>query len=305
MVNPSKPVRTPQILSMTGFASLRGAAAGQEWLWELRAVNGKGFDLKTRLPEGFEPLEPVLRARIGAEVARGNLSLSLKLGKGNPGESPRLNPRVLAEVLTALKEVEAAARAQGLTLAPSRASDILTLRGVQEAGPLALDLEVLRAPLLADLEALLADFDAMRAREGAALAAVLSSQVTRVAELTEAASLAAAARRPEMAAQLHALVAGLTGPGADAARLTQELALLAVKADVMEEVDRLRAHIAAARAHLAGPGPVGRKLEFLVQEFLREANTLCSKAGSAALTAIGLDLKHVIDQMREQIQNVE
>ncbi len=296
--------------SMTGFASLRGGAEGCGWLWEIRSVNGKGLDLRLRLPEGIEGLEPALRARLGAQVARGSVTVSLRLTRGAGAEALRVNPAGLSAALAALAQVEAAARGIGLEPAPVSAADILGLRGVLDPGSEAEapDSAALLAALLADLDPLLAAFEAMRAAEGAALGALIAGQIDRIAALTAQARIAAEARRGEVAAGMAAALARVAGgaeAGADPARVAQELALLAVKSDVTEELDRLAAHVAAARALLAAPGPVGRKFDFLVQEFLREANTLCSKAGNPALTGIGLDLKHVIDQMREQVQNVE
>ncbi len=295
------------IVSMTGFAARQGAGPGCDWVWDIRSVNGKGLDLRLRLPDGIEGLEPALREAVGRVASRGNVSVTLRLSRPGAAEVAQLNPAGLEAALTLLERITAAANARGLELAAPRATDLATLRGVTEPATPAPDTGALRAALLADLPPLLAEFDAMRRAEGAALARVLAGQIDRIAALTEAAALAAEARRPEAAEALRAALARVmeSAPGADPARVAQELAMIAVKSDVTEELDRLRAHVAAARALLHMPGPVGRKFDFLAQEFGREANTLCSKAGSAALTAIGLDLKHVIDQMREQIQNVE
>jgi uncharacterized protein (TIGR00255 family) len=215
-------------------------------------------------------------------------------------------------MLAALVRVQAAAKARGLSLAPVSAADILTLRGVLDAGaadaPHAESQAGAQAvALLADLPALVADFDTMRRHEGAALAALIAAQVDRVTSLTDAAEAALGPRHERMRATLAEAVARLSplAATADPARLEQELAILATKSDVTEELDRLRAHVEAARALLGQGGPVGRKLDFLTQEFNREANTLCAKSQSPALTRIGLDLKAVIDQMREQVQNVE
>ncbi|MDD8022166.1 MAG: YicC family protein [Paracoccaceae bacterium] len=297
----------PQVISMTGFAARQGAGLGHEWSWDVRSVNGKGFDLRLRLPE-IEGLEAAVRSAVAKVAARGNITLNLRLSRSEQAEGLRLSEAGLAAVLGAVAQIETAARDRGLALAPSRATDLLTLRGVIEQGPPALDdPAALRAALLTDLDALLTDFTAMRAAEGGEIGAVISAQIDRIAGLTEAARAAAEARRPEVAATLRANLARVMegAPGADPQRIAQELAMLAVKSDVAEEIDRLRAHITAARTLLADPAPVGRKFDFLTQEFVREANTLCSKSGSERLTAIGLDLKHVIDQIREQIQNVE
>lgn len=294
--------------SMTGFAARRGQGAGATWVWELRGVNGKGLDLRLRLPEGIEGLETALRAEIGRRVARGNVALTLKLSReAGAGAGLRASPAALTAALGALAEVEAAARQAGLALRQSSPAEILALRGVLEAAPEDEDQGALRAALLADLAPLIDDFDAARRSEGAQLAAILGAQLDRIAALAAEARREAEARRPAAAEALRAALARVLDGAADAdpARVAQELALLAVKADVTEELDRLEAHIAAARALLAEAAPVGRKLEFLMQEFLREANTLCAKSQSAALTRVGLDLKVAIDQMREQAANVE
>lgn len=293
---------------MTGFASRRGAGLGHVWAWEIRSVNGKGLDLRLRLPEGIEGLEAGVRAAVGRVAQRGNVSVSLRLDREGGAEEMRVAPQGLGAALAALAEVTAAAREAGVPLAPMTAAQILTLRGVTETAARggAEETGALLAALLADFELLLTDFTAMRQAEGQALGAVLAAQLDRIEGLTTEAAAAAEARRPAAAAALAEALSRVMGAvEADPARVAQELALIAVKSDVTEELDRLGAHLSAARALLAAPDPVGRKFEFLVQEFLREANTLCSKSGAAALTRIGLDLKHAIDQMREQIQNVE
>lgn len=293
--------------SMTGFAAGRGEGAGARWTWDFRSVNARGLDLRLRLPEGIDGLEPALRAAIGRRVQRGNLSLTLRLDRASGAGVPRLSGEGLAAALAALAVVEQAAIDADLALAPASAADVLALPGVlvrdEEGG----DADALRAALLADAERLIEDFAASRAAEGAALAAILAAQVERIAALAAAARTAAAARAADQALALKLAVGRLmdAAEGLDQGRIAQELALLAVKADVTEELDRLEAHVAAARAMLAEAAPVGRRLDFLTQEFNREANTLCAKAGSAALTRIGLDLKATIDQLREQVQNVE
>lgn len=294
--------------SMTGFASLKGQGLGYGWLWDLRAVNGKGLEVRLRVPDWIEGLEAALRAEFQRAVQRGNVNLTLKVSRDQAGaEAFRVNPAALRAALSALAEVETAARAAGVALLGASAAEVLALRGVTEVSSADDDTGPLRIALLADLPALLAQFEAMRAAEGAALAAILGAQLDRITSLAEAAATAALARRDAMRGQLQDAVAKVMAQaeGVDEARLLQELALIAVKTDVTEEIDRLGAHIAAARALLADGAQIGRKFEFLVQEFMREANTLCSKAQSMALTRIGLDLKAAIDQMREQVQNVE
>ncbi len=295
------------VISMTGFASLRAAGAGYDRLWEIRSVNGKGMDLRLRVPDWIEGLEAAIRAAIGKVAQRGNVSLSLKLSRTDGGEGLRVSGAGLQAALSALEAVEAAAMERGLSLTSATVAEVLALRGVTDQGGEETDTGAVLAVLTGDLARVLADFAAMRRAEGAALAGVLGGQLDRIAALTAAAAEAALARRPVAEAALRDNMARVMAGAAEAdpARVAQELALMAVKADVTEEIDRLGAHVAAARALLRDGGAVGRKFDFLTQEFMREANTLCSKAGSTELTRIGLDLKTAIDQMREQVQNVE
>jgi uncharacterized protein (TIGR00255 family) len=296
------------IVSMTGFAARKGQGAGAAWSWEVRSVNGKGLDLRLRLPEWIDGLEPLVRAELARRVQRGTVSLTLKLTREAGPEPVRVNRAVLAAVLSGLAEVTEAAAGRGLDLCAPSAAEVLGLPGVLDRSPAEPDdTEPLRRALMADLPPLLDAFTATRSAEGAALVAVLGTQIDLIAALTADAAAEALLRRDAMGQSLQqSLARVLAGAaGVDQTRLAQELALIAVKADVTEELDRLTAHIAAARALLADPGPVGRRFDFLAQEFNREANTLCSKAQSIALTRIGLDLKTVIDQMREQVQNVE
>jgi uncharacterized protein (TIGR00255 family) len=295
-------------VSMTGFAARKGQGAGCTWAWDIRSVNGKGLDLRLRVPDWIDGLELALRADLQKALHRGNVSLTLRVAReGGGGDSLRVNPATLQAVLTALHQVEVAAMDAGITLVHATPAEVLAMRGVIEAGATDDDTAPLRGAILADLPPLLADFNAMRAAEGAALARVISAQLDRIDALHRDAATAAAARADTAAAGLRdALTRVLDAVGpVDESRLAQELALIAVKNDVTEELDRLAAHVTAARALLAEPGAVGRKFDFLMQEFMREANTLCSKAQSLAVTRIGLDLKTVIDQMREQVQNVE
>ncbi len=293
--------------SMTAFASAKGATGGFSWTWELRSVNGKGLDLRLRVPDWIEGLEAALRAGLSKALTRGNVNLALRVQAEDQTGRLALNAGQLHDVLTAMAEVEAQAMDRGLSLAPANAADVLGLRGVLDAGAGAQDTTALRAALLEDFEALLAAFVEMREIEGAALKEVLDDQLDQIATLTEQAAKAAEARQPEMQKATRAALVRVmeNTDGADEARVAQELALIAVKADVTEEIDRLRAHVQAARDLLAQGSPIGRKIDFLSQEFNREANTLCSKAQNAGLTNVGLDLKAVIDQMREQVQNVE
>jgi uncharacterized protein (TIGR00255 family) len=296
------------IASMTGHADLAGGGDDLAWLWEARSVNGRGLDLRLRLPDGFEALEAPLRAAAAPVLMRGSVTIALRIGAGSRGAGlPRLNPAALEAAIAALREAEGAAGRAGLDLAPLSAAEILGLRGVIEAeGGNPAETERLIEALQAEIPELVERLRAARIAEGAALRGILAAQIDRIAALASAARTAAGARGPRMAEALRVRLQAVLGAGApvDEARLAQELALLAVKADVSEELDRLEAHVDAARVLLDADGPVGRKLDFLTQEFNREANTLTAKAGAADLTTIGLEMKVVIDQMREQVQNV-
>lgn len=294
--------------SMTGFAAIAGEAEGRRWRWEAKSVNGRGLDLRFRLNDGFDLDEAALRARAGKRLSRGSVTVSLREESGAAGEAPRLNEAALAAVIEAARTAEVAAAAAGLALAPPTAAALLAHRGVMEMSATdAVDAEAVGAVLLADFDALIEALAASRAEEGARLHATVAGLIDRIEALSTAAAAAFAAQQEGAPARLAEKVAALLDAGAETPpeRLAQELALLAVKADIREELDRLTGHVAAARDLIAASGPVGRKLDFLTQEFNREANTLCSKSGSPELTQIGLDLKVVIDQLREQAQNVE
>lgn len=293
--------------SMTAFASRTGALGAASWAWEMRGVNARGLDIRLRMPDGIEGLEPALRAALGKALSRGNVTVNLRLQRDDVAGALAVDEAYLDEVLKALDLVQERAFAMGVTLGQPTAADVLTQRGVLMPAKADDDAAALAAALIADVAPLVADFVDMRAREGSALAAVIRDQLDQIAALTDAAPVAAEARAPQVKANLTAALRRVLEDVAEVepGRVAQELALLAVKSDVTEEIDRLKAHVAAARALLDERKPAGRKLDFLAQEFNREANTLCAKAQAAPLTAIGLDLKAVIDQMREQIQNVE
>jgi uncharacterized protein (TIGR00255 family) len=294
--------------SMTAFATQTGTHDTVRWVWEVRGVNGRGLDIRVRVPDGCEALDQTLRAAASAAFARGTIQASLKVSREVGTGQTALDAGALATAISAAREAEVRAAEAGLDLAPSRATDLLALKGVMDQPPRdADDAQAWQAAVKKGIPALVANFAAARATEGAALLGILQGQITRVSELTGEAEKAAAERAPVVAETLRSNLAAVLDntDGVDEARLAQELAILAVKADVTEELDRLGAHIDAARELLATEGPIGRKFDFLMQEFNREANTLCSKSGSKDLTRIGLDLKTVIDQMREQVQNVE
>ena len=295
------------IRSMTGFSSATGSLPPHSWAWELRAVNGKGLDLRLRVPDWIDGLEAGLRKLLGAAVTRGNLTLSLRLARDEQAGALQINDAQLDAVLQAMATIETRAMEAGVSLAPSASSDIVALRGVLEQGTSEDDVAPLAKALLDEAAHLIADFNAMRDREGAALQKVLLAQLDEIATLTAEATGLAEARGAAMADTLKRNLTKVMDniDSADPDRVAQELALIAVKSDVTEEIDRLAAHVDAARDLIGQGGPVGRKLDFLMQEFNREANTLCAKAQNTGLTRCGLALKAVIDQMREQVQNVE
>jgi|TARA_B110000908_G_scaffold172417_1_gene239659 uncharacterized protein (TIGR00255 family) len=295
--------------SMTGFASATGTLDRWNWTWELRSVNGKGLDLRLRVPDWIDGLEIGLRKALTAVAARGNVTLSLRITREEDAAgSFQINDCMLQSVLDAMAVIEAQAMDAGLSLAPSKASDIVAMRGIlDQKNQSDQDTKPLAKALLAQASDLIQSFDAMRQSEGAALETVLNGQLSEIGVLTTAAEQLAQSRSTDVAATLQRNLAKImeNADGFDETRVAQELALMAVKADITEEIDRLVAHVNAAQVLLAEAAPIGRKMDFLMQEFNREANTLCSKAQNAELTRIGLALKVLIDQMREQVQNVE
>lgn len=292
------------ISSMTGFAREAGSTAGVTWAWELKSVNGRGLDIRVRVPTGFDALGEEARKAVTAAAARGTVNVALNLQRAEQG---RVAPRLNMEALTAVhRDVGEAARALGLPLPGIEA--LLQLKGVfdipeQEAGPS----PDLAAALAAAAAAAARGLQASRRMEGQALEVTLRQQIDRIEALvSQVASHPARgveAIMSRLGEQVRALMQG--GQGLDQARLHQEAALLAVRADVREEIDRLAAHVDAARTLLGEGGAIGRKLDFLAQEFGREASTLCAKANHVELSRIGLELRTVVDQFREQAQNVE
>ena len=292
---------------MTGFAARNGEGHGYTWAWEVRSVNSKGLDIRLRVPDWVDGLEQAVRGLVAKSAGRGSINLTLRVQRIEGTAPLNLNDSQLTRVLKALGQIEDAAADTNLTLVHCTAADVLVQRGVIDTTVVQEDTSPLLAALIDDLPPLLEDFSAMRASEGAALDQVLNSQISLIGDQTKDAAAAAEARKDQMAKTLRENLARVleNSDGADAGRVAQELAMIAVKSDVMEELDRLRAHVDGARDLMGKTGPVGRKLDFLMQEFMREANTLCSKSQSVDLTRIGLDLKATIDQMREQVQNVE
>ncbi len=294
--------------SMTGFAALKGASGGIRWNWELRSVNARGLDIRLRLPEGCDEVEPALRKSLTARLSRGSVSLGLRLRREATAAPDVPSEPNLAATLGALAQIENAAGRTGMQLRPSSAAEILALKSMWDSAEAPEDDNAaLIAGLKQQIDELIDTFVAARRDEGRALSGILRGQLDQIDTLLTAATTAAHARQAAMEQTLRQNLAKVleNSEGADETRVAQELAILAVKTDVAEELDRLRAHVEAAHSLLETKGAVGRKFDFLMQEFNREANTLCSKAQSKDLTSIGLSLKTVIDQMREQVQNVE
>lgn len=298
--------------SMTGYGSAEGGTAAMRWRWEVRSVNARGLDLRLRLPEGWDALEPDLRRRAQARLQRGAVTAVLRLETSADAGAATLDDAALETAIAAAARAAARAAEAGLATAPVSLDGLLRLPGVLErrgtAGqPDPAALAAAQAGAAAGFDSALAALCAARAQEGAALAASLGSIVDAIAAQADAAEAAHAAQSGDAAARLRTRVAALLDAGAptEPERLAQELALLAIRNDVREELDRLRAHRDAARALLAGDGAAGRQLDFLTQEFNREVNTLCAKADSTALTQCGLAMKVLVDQLREQAQNLE
>jgi len=291
--------------SMTGFARAEGEHQGLEWHWELRSVNGKGLDLRLRLPPGMDSLEPALRDRTQKALKRGNIQASLQIVRREAASQVRINEAVLEEVLAI-----ATALRRRLDAPPVTVEGLLQVRGVLEVGEAEADEETeaeRQAAIVVSYGNALERLKQARSEEGKRLAAVITGHLDTIARLTDEARANPSRSAEAIAERLSEQVARLAGqsPPLDPDRLNQEAMLLAVKADIREEIDRLDAHIAQARELIASGEAVGRRLDFLAQEFNREANTLCSKSSDAALTRTGLGLKTVIDQMREQVQNIE
>jgi uncharacterized protein (TIGR00255 family) len=293
------------IKSMTGFARADGATGNLTWHWEVRSVNGRGFDIRLRLPPGFEGLEPRIREILGKHVVRGSVTVNLGVRRTHGQAQIQLNETALGQVVEALEQLR-----RTVSVGPPSAEALLGIKGVLElVEPEENDAEVLaRAEaMLASLSEAVQAMVRARTEEGSRLQAVVLDQLTMIEHLVVRIERSPARTPDAIRQRLREQVGRLmeTGTTLDEGRLYQEAALLATRADAEEELKRLTAHISAAKELLASRDPAGRRLDFLAQEFNREANTLCSKAGDVDTTRAGLDLKAVIDQMREQVQNIE
>lgn len=294
---------------MTGFARAEGrvecGAASGKWIWELRSVNSKGLDVRLRFPSGFEAVENDCRKLISGAFSRGSVQASLQFERDGQEAVPQVNEQALNAVLEAVEKLRATTGSP-----PPAAETVLGLRGVMELGEDSASQEETNARNLAVKKGLsdaIADLAKARIAEGDQIVEVLRQHVSQIARHTSAVeedpSRTPEAIRKRLADQLAPLLEDVAA--LDPQRLHQEAAILATKADLREELDRLSAHIKAAGDLLSAAGPVGRKLDFLAQEFNRECNTICSKSNAATVTATGLEMKVIIDQFREQIQNIE
>ena len=293
------------INSMTGFAREAGTTGSLSWAWELRSVNGRGLEVRVRVPPGFDASGEGARRLVAGAFSRGQCQLNLTISRGPTSARVRVNRQALEALVAALGTMTLPDE-----IRPASLDGILAVRGVveiEDEGADPAEEEAVRRELTAGAGRLVKALALARASEGAALHDVIDGQLDAIVQLVDAAE-DCPARRPEaIRARLAEQVAALldAAGGLDPSRLHQEAALLATRADIREEIDRLRAHVSAARELLAAEGAGGRRLDFLAQEFGREANTLCSKANDASLSRIGLELKAVVDQFREQVQNVQ
>ncbi|MEO9901655.1 YicC/YloC family endoribonuclease [Nisaea sp.] len=302
------------INSMTGYARVEGThdsgdgAAQWQWSWEVKSVNGKGLDIRFRLPGGFDTLEIPARKLIGTKLGRGSLSVSLMLSRQTNSKALTVNRELIEQILDLQTTLEAEGK---IYPSPPRLDSLLSVRGIleteEEPAQDPAQKDALIAALLSGLETVLKPLSEMRGEEGVHLGTMLTSHLDTLAGLSKAAKDTADLQPGQQRERMKQQIAEILeqSPPVSEERLGQELALLATKADIREEVDRLDAHVAACRDLVSVGGVIGRKLDFICQELNRESNTICSKAASLALTNIGLELKSTVEQFREQVQNVE
>lgn len=293
------------LASMTGFAREVGQTGPWRYVWELKTVNAKGLDVRLKTPPGFEALGEEARARIGRALQRGTCFASLTASREASPAVARVNTALLNSLVEALAPYDGR-----LGLRAPSVGALLGVRGVVEIAEAEEDEAAAAesaAGMLEGLDRALSELVVTRRQEGEALRGLLDRRIDAIEELAAAADACPARKAEAVKARLAEQIAALldASQGLDPNRLHQEAVLLAAKADIREEIDRLRAHVGAARELIGKGGPVGRRLDFLAQEFSREANTLCAKANDVALTVIGLDLKTEVEQFREQVQNVE
>ena len=291
--------------SMTGFARSHGVSGAYTWAWEIKSVNGKGLDLRLRLPPGWDAVEAGVRARAAEALARGSVQAGLTVERSGAAPVVRINTAVLDAVLASVRQL-----ARQIEASPPSLDGLLALKGVMEVSETEESEEERRSAEAAAIKGFAEAIGAlaeMRRHEGLALGQVLTARLNEIAALAQRADRAPGRQPQAIRARLAEQIATLLEQSErfDPDRLHQEAILIATKADVREELDRLAAHVAQAQRLLAEGGPIGRRLDFLAQELNREANTLCAKANDLELTNIGLELKAAVEQFREQVQNVE
>jgi uncharacterized protein (TIGR00255 family) len=291
--------------SMTGFARGHGVSGAYTWVWEIKSVNGKGLDLRLRLPPGWDAIEVPVRTRVAEALTRGSVQANLTVERSGAQPVVHVNAAVLDAILATMKQI-----APKIEAAPPSLDGLLALKGVIEVSDSEEREDERRsaeAAVTAGFAQVIDALGEMRRHEGAALSRVLSARLGEIAALAERAERAPGRRSDAIRARLAEQVATLLAQSDrfDPDRLHQEAIMIATKADVREELDRLAAHIAQAQHLIGQGGPIGRRLDFLAQELNREANTLCAKANDVELTNIGLELKATVEQFREQVQNVE
>ena len=291
--------------SMTGFARGHGLSGPYAWTWEIKSVNGKSLDLRLRLPPGWDAVEVLVRARVADALARGSVQATLTVERSGAAPTVRVNMPILDAILAAVQQAGTKVAA-----APPSLDGLLGLKGVieiVEAEENENERRAAEAAVIAGLADAIGALAETRRSEGAALGRVLAARLDEIGALVERAERAPRRRPEAIRARLADQVATLLAQSErfDADRLHQEAIMIAAKADVREELDRLVAHIDQARGLIKDGGPIGRRLDFLAQEFNREANTLCAKANDVELTNVGLELKAAVEQFREQVQNVE
>jgi uncharacterized protein (TIGR00255 family) len=291
--------------SMTGFARSHGVSGPYAWAWEIKSVNGKGLDLRLRLPPGFDAIEPAVRARAAETLARGSVQAGLTVERSGAAPAVRINTAVLEAVLASMRELS-----RRIEASPPTLDGLLALKGVMEVSETEEsedDRRNAQAAVIHGFAEAIGALAEMRRHEGAALGQILTARLAEIAALAQRADQSPGRQPEAVRARLAEQIATLLEQSErfDPDRLHQEAILIASKADVREELDRLAAHVAQAQRLIAQGGPIGRKLDFLAQELNRETNTLCAKANGLELTNIGLELKAVVEQFREQVQNVE
>ncbi|MFK5981066.1 MAG: YicC/YloC family endoribonuclease [Rhizobiaceae bacterium] len=291
--------------SMTGFSRSEGLHATGRWVWELRSVNNKGLDLRMRLPYGFETIEVDCKKAVASAFSRGSIQVSLQFSKEGSANVPSINPAALEAVLSVAAQLQ-----ERIGAAPPTVDGILAIKGILEITETDLTDDEVKSrnkEVLSGLKTAIVDLTTARESEGEAIVAVMSDQVSKigglVAKIEADPSRTMDAIRQRLQQQLAPLLE--EGSDLDPQRLHQEAAYLATKADLREELDRLVAHVVAGQKLLSSAGPAGRKLDFLAQEFNRECNTICSKSNAPSVTGLGLEMKIIVDQLREQTQNLE